>query len=163
MSAIFSQDRKYRYRLWRSWSAAESVAVASFCLLNPSIADEVELDPTLRRCAAFAKSWGCCGMQIVNLFALVSTDPKGLLANSDPVGPGNDDAILHVAKESLRTGGPFVVGWGANPLAAPRGRRIYEMLKGGGVVTQCLGTTKSGMPRHPLYLRKDTQLEEWAP
>ena len=66
----------YRYALWRVWS--EDVSCAMFVGLNPSIADAEGDDPTLRRCIAYARSWGYGGVCIGNLFAYRATDPNEL-------------------------------------------------------------------------------------
>jgi hypothetical protein len=71
--ATFSKDRRYRYRLWRSWGDPELRCV--FVGLNPSTADESNDDPTIRKCVGFAKLWGFGAVDVVNLFAFRSTDP----------------------------------------------------------------------------------------
>src|SRR5690606_4111055 len=54
-------------------------------------------DPTVERTLRFARAWGCGASEVVNVFALRSTDPAGLRQVDDPVGPGNDEAILAAA------------------------------------------------------------------
>lgn len=56
-----------------------------------------------------------------------------------------------------------VFAWGAN--ARPdRVRHVYEIFKGGPLRRiVCLGKTKDGSPRHPLYVKGDTPLIEWKP
>jgi hypothetical protein len=44
-----------------------ALQMITFVLLNPSTADAVQLDPTLRRCVGFAKREGYGGMVILNL------------------------------------------------------------------------------------------------
>jgi hypothetical protein len=153
--AAFSSDRVYRYALWRTWGTV-GTRTLMFIGLNPSTADETADDPTIRRCVAFAKAWGCYDRLVMaNLFALRATDPREMLAHPDPIGPDNDAWLRRLANESM-----LVVGaWGVH--GAHRGReqevrRIFDQL-------HCLGTTKAGHPRHPLYLRADTQLVLWGP
>lgn len=74
--AVFSDDRAYRYLLTRDWGEGPR---ATFVLLNPSTADEFVNDPTISKCIRFAKRWGLGGLNFVNVYALRSTDPKGLL------------------------------------------------------------------------------------
>ena len=68
-SATFSECRKYRYSLWRVWD--ESLPFVLFIGLNPSTADEIEDDPTIRRCINFTKEWGyggmCMGMKYLQI------------------------------------------------------------------------------------------------
>ena len=52
-SAVFSQDRKYRYVLTRVWDKNKPMLV--FVGLNPSIADETKDDPTIKKCIKFAQ------------------------------------------------------------------------------------------------------------
>ena len=52
-TALFSRDRRFRYRLGRRWGQGAAVC---FVLLNPSTADETCNDPTVRRCTSFARS-----------------------------------------------------------------------------------------------------------
>ena len=151
--ATFSEDRVYRFRLWRFWDMT-SLPIC-FLMLNPSTANETGLDPTLRRCKSFAKAWGAGGMIVVNLFAVVSAYPEVLLTHPDPVGQGNDEAILRAATESSMV----VAGWGAFPKASKRAAEVQELLGRMGYLLRCLGTTKGGCPHHPLYLPKTSQLE----
>jgi hypothetical protein len=152
--AQFSEDRTYRYRLWRRWDSGNSVC---FCMLNPSTANEHELDPTLRRCVGFARQWGYAAIEVVNLFALVSADPKLLTGHPDPVGPLNDQVLSDVFGRSAMV----VVGWGAFAAAKARHQAIRTLLAEGAVTPRCLGTTSSGHPRHPLYLKRDTPIVAW--
>lgn len=149
--AVFDEPaRKYRYRLWRRWGEEPSVC---FLMLNPSTADEYELDPTLRRCAGFAKRWGAGGIEILNLFALRSTDPDGIYTMDDPVGPDNDRTIRALASVTPE----IVVAWGVHGSWMNRAEAVLEILRQTECVPLCLGVTKDGHPRHPLYLRGTTE------
>lgn len=152
--AVISADSVYRYWLHRSWGEGEDRVGdgATFVMLNPSTADATLDDPTIRRCIGFAKAWGCVRLRVVNLYALRSTDPKGLWSHPDPVGPENDMWIEHALRV---TNGPVVAAWGAN--AKPD--RVKHVMKLPGMDrVQHLGLTKAGAPRHPLYLRADSPL-----
>ena len=144
--ADFSADRKYRYVLRRKIGSSGRRVV--FIMLNPSIADEVRTDPTVRRCVGFARRWGFGALEVVNLFALVSTDPNGLHAADDPVGPGNDAAI----RSALSSADRVVLAWGNNGLwRRDRADAVIEMARNAGTPC-CFGMTKEGAPRHPLRL-----------
>lgn len=149
--AVFSQDRKYRYALWRKWEAITTYAL--FIGLNPSTADEHEDDPTIRRCKRFAKDWGFGAVCMVNLFALRATDPWKMLAHNNPVGPENDMWIQKLSHDA----GVIVCAWGAHGGYMQRNKQVLEML--GGYELMCLGFTKSGKPRHPLYIKADKPLD----
>jgi hypothetical protein len=153
--ATFSPCRRYRYHLHRTWSPGPRIA---FLMLNPSTADETEPDPTLTRCVGFARSWGCGGVDIVNLFGLVDRDPKVLRTARDPIGPENNSHVAAVARKA----GRIVAAWGAFPGARDRANAMRLRLAVERVELLCLGVTKAGHPRHPLYLRADTQLVPWT-
>ena len=161
--AIFSDDRRFRFLLWRNWAAGP---LAHFCMLNPSKADENELDPTLRRCKGFAERWGMGGMVITNLFPLVATNPQDLIAAHDRNGPPrgmfhvNDDHIIAAANQAEIT----VLGWGTNvqkkALAGHVPYVYHGLLKEHH--PKALRVSKMGHPIHPLYLPYDCELKEWT-
>lgn len=153
--ATFSADRRYRYTLSRLWSLMPPYLVVVG--LNPSTADENADDPTIRRCIGFAKREGLYGLIMVNLFALRSTDPKALLRDPHPIGADND-AVLR-QQTDRRDGSKVLCAWGAHPAAVERARSIYPTL---GPLLYCLGTTKDGHPRHPLYVPADRELEQFT-
>ena len=160
--AEFSADARYRYRLWRRFDASvPNPRFVAFTMLNPSTATEVVLDPTLRRCAGFAKVWGFDGFMVANVFALRSTDPRGLLVPGvDPVGPDNLAAISRTARECQQT----VCGWGSFSAGGSFWRtfdgRDARFAAHAAITAihppQHLGLTREGHPCHPLYLRGDT-------
>ena len=128
-----------------------------FCLLNPSTADAKVLDPTLKRCVTFARRWGASHMEVVNAFALRSTNPKGLKQTDDPNGPGNDRAIVRAAKRADLV----VVGWGTHAALHDRHDAVLGLL-GGVCEPMCFATTKAGFPKHPLYLPGDNPVKPFC-
>lgn len=151
-NAVISQDGVYRYDLLRRWG--DELNLLRWVLLNPSTADASLDDPTIRRCMGFARAWGYDGIVVQNLYALRATDPRELKEHPDPVGPENDD-YLH------RWELPTVCAWGCHADDGKRGRAEYvlSILRG---TPMCLGRTKAGHPRHPLYLPATAELEEVA-
>jgi hypothetical protein len=151
-SAVFSECRRYRYSLTRTWTRRS--AKIMFIGLNPSTADENVDDPTVRRCIGFARQWGYGGIILTNLFAFRSTDPAVLKNIPDPIGPDNDQTIIRCYRSSARV----VVAWGAHGALQGRDERVLSLLS----APLCLGVTKSGLPRHPLYLAATTRLREFS-
>jgi len=149
--AIFDRCSRYRYALWRAWSA--DYPRVAFILLNPSTADEQWNDPTIRRCMGFARAWEFGAVEVVNLFAYRATEAKMLLKIDDPVGEENDRFLLQ-AVERCST---VVVGWGTRGTLLGRDRQVISQLSGRNDV-YCLGTTSGGQPRHPLYVKGDAIL-----
>lgn len=154
--AEFSYDRAYRYRLWRRWADGPMLMVVG---LNPSTADEIVDDPTIRRCIGYARRWGFSGLWMMNLYGYRSTDPRDLFCAEDPIGPFNRWHLNVVADMAIEDGGAILAAWGATSwrqgFQAGWFRRHASDSWGYGVA--CLGLTKSGEPKHPLYLRADVQ------
>ena len=145
--ASFSRDGRYRYSLGRTWADGPRVC---WVLLNPSTADAQEDDRTLRRCLAFSRAWVAGSIEVVNLFALVSTRPSALRGDLDPVGASNRRAVRRaVARADL-----VVVGWGNVPPALLVA--AMQSMRGLPEHTWCLGLTGAGNPRHPLYVAAST-------
>jgi len=157
--AIFSKCRKYRYVLGRSWQGTGPVVM--FVGLNPSTADETTDDPTIRRCVGFAKAWGFTGLVMLNLFAYRATDPKVMNSYCSPVGEENDAYLRGYHQGS----GMTVACWGANGwMRGNRGldvRRLLLRTEQGKLYHLGL-TPRTGEPKHPLHLKKDTLPILWG-
>jgi len=148
--AILSDDRKYRYALFRIWDPSERMIV--FIGLNPSTADETVDDPTIRRCINYAKAWGYGGLVMLNVFAYRATKPNELLHVEDPVGPENEVWIQVYSSWTKK----IILCWGTHGALHWQGRKIYKQLDR--TKCWCFGYTKGGEPKHPLYQRKDAVL-----
>ena len=146
--AVISECGRYRYALRRVWGREGTTCM--FICLNPSTADATMDDPTVRRCIGFSRDWGFDQMLLGNLFALRSTNPAALRGADDPIGPENDKHLRRMAFDADLV----VAAWGSNAMARDRSTKVKEMIPG----MACLGFTKSGQPKHPLYLRKDSEL-----
>jgi hypothetical protein len=151
----------YRYVLTREWEDGQSV---TFLMFNPSTADATEDDPTIRKCVGFAKRWGYGRMNVVNLFAVRSRDPKavGRMATGSAVGPLNNFWIVEAAKESREV----ICSWGCAQHLPGINRRIAEVLalleeKRFSMPLNCLGYRLDKHPRHPLMLAYDTPREQF--
>jgi hypothetical protein len=150
-SAVFSDDGIYRYSLTRTWGDSGRHAV--WLMLNPSTADALANDPTIRRCIGFSKSWGADGLSVVNMFALRATDPAELGRHPEPIGVENDGFI----RGAIGPCSLVIAAWGAQRIATERGAALRRSLTRRADV-MCLGTTKDGHPRHPLYVCADQPL-----
>ncbi len=144
-------DGHYRYWLERRWADGPACL---FCMLNPSTADHLKDDPTIRRCMGFAKAHSCSALWVVNLYAWRSTTPEDVLKAPDPVGPANDDHIAYYASKAMM----IIAGWGSLG-RWDRAQLVMHLLQRGGKEgtranrqVYCLGRTKNGMPKHPLYV-----------
>lgn len=155
--AVFSPGRDYRYDLWRDMGdVCDQSRSVAFVGLNPSTADEQCDDPTVRRCIGFARSWGYGHFHMLNIFAFRATNPQNMCAVDDPVGSVNDEWLLRTAgRVDL-----VVAAWGTYGAHRGRGQEVRRLLEA--VELHHLGLTKEGHPRHPLYLRADSEPELWA-
>lgn len=154
--ALFSRCRRWRYLLWRRWDATRPAA--NFLMLNPSTADEFVLDPSCTRARRYAERWGYGALIVTNVFGWRATDPRALKRVPDPVGPGNDRAILRAALEAKLV----VCAWGNHAGYLERSRRVRRLLGGAGVGVHVLRLNSSGEPAHPLYLAGSLQAVAWS-
>jgi hypothetical protein len=157
-ACVFSDCRKYRYALDHDEGDlfSSSKGYAAWIGLNPSIADEGQLDPTLRRILGFTKQLGLQRFVMLNLFALVSTDPQVMLKHADPVGPMNDHHIVKACEGAAA----IVCCWGGHGMHLGRADSIFNLLAP--FKLNCLGVTSDGQPRHPLYLPGNTCLQPYS-
>lgn len=165
MSAVLDDTRTYRYLLIRS-AAHRGGTPTLWVMLNPSTADEETNDPTINKCRGFQEKWAGAtryagDLVVVNPFALRATDPRALRRHPDPVGPDNDRHIEAAAVEVIQAGGKIVVAWGAHPFARERARYVAALLRVYADDLWCLGVTKDGSPRHPLYVPYSQPLVPW--
>lgn len=158
--AVISSDGLYRYHLWRIWD--DHLPVMVFVMQNPSTADATEDDPTIRRCVGFARREGYGGISVRNVFALRATDERELLTHPDPFGPENEEHLTAARQVALMT--RLVVAWGER-LGGKRLAHHYAKVRCCVLPLSpyCLGTNKSGEPKHPLYLKSDAPLVPWQP
>ena len=131
---------------WRD--ADDTRTMMAIAMLNPSKADHLANDATIARCHARALGEGA-SLLVWNLFALRETDPLRLKKRRGPVGRHNDDAIRLALELAPHT----IAAWGVH--GAHRGRDRQVLALCGTDALHCYGTTKAGLPRHPLYLRGD--------
>jgi hypothetical protein len=147
--AVFSENRKYRYALWRDMDWEEKNAVM-FIGLNPSTANEFVDDRTIGKVRRFSKTWGYKGVIMMNCFPFISTDPDKL----------NDTGMLMKNLEQLirfKQFCPLVIfAWGNFKIVTQTGQDQKMMQRFPDAF--CLGKNRNGSPKHPLYLGKSTQL-----
>ena len=149
--ATFSRCKRYRYLLEREWDDTKPKVL--FIMLNPSTADHKQDDPTIRRCIGFAQELGFGSLIITNLFAYRATYPAELLKANEPTGKKN----LMYLRRAKKACNVIITAWGVaqvvkklNPAKTLKVLETWE--------TYSLGHCKDGTPRHPLYLRKGTDL-----
>ncbi len=148
IGALISSCKRYRYKLWRIWD--DDLPKVLFIMLNPSTADESKDDPTIRRCINYAKSWGYGGLFVGNLYAYRTTDPRELKKIYDPIGDDNYKCLL----EMFQKCSAVICAWGNNePMPIELKKNLSRL--------HYLELSKTGIPKHPLYLKKDLKPTVW--
>jgi hypothetical protein len=153
---------EYRYILTRDLDPMGMRFEPQVCwvMLNPSTATEIVDDATIRRVKDFSARHGYGRLVVVNLFALRATKPQALITHPDPVGGVSNIAwITKAMKESVSV----VFAWGSWNMGPLRPPDVLQMAHELGHTPYCLGYTKNGSPRHPLYVPNSQRLEFYHP
>jgi hypothetical protein len=138
--AEFSEDRKYRYCLWRIFN--KELPIICFVGLNPSTAKENVNDATIGKLEKITNNNGYGGFYMLNLFAIVSPYPEILKTDPNPLGD-NDGWIEKISKKCEKV----VFAWGAFKESKERAVDVIKMFEN----PYCLKQNKDGSPKHPLY------------
>ena len=150
--AIISDCKKYRYLLTRQIPGSGRNGPICFIGKNPSTADGIADDATIRRCVKIATKNNHSHLAVVNLWPWRETHPEKLFNIEDPVGPDCDYYILKAIEECQR----IVLMWGAP--RGPKKHKDRELSRQQHVLSllqnrylECVGKTVAGFPRHVLY------------
>ncbi len=149
-------EGRYRYSLWRAWDT--SLNRLAWIMLNPSKADGLDDDRTIRKVELLSKAFGFGSFVVANLFAWRATDPKELRyafgVGSPVVGQRNDDAI----REAVVGAYGVVVAFGGVEWCHARALAVLDRLP---EPVMCLAVTQTGYPRHPLYMKNSSTLQRF--
>lgn len=151
--AYFSPDRKFRYWLLRVWD--DGLPIMANIGANPSTADELQNDPTIRKDIGFATRLGYGGLLKLNVGGYRATDPRRWWNAADPFGPEN--SVEHFRK--------YLAQFDAKKIVVAWGRCIGRFRYRGVAITSgipdlwCFGKNPDGSPRHTLMLPYKTQLQ----
>jgi hypothetical protein len=161
--ATISKCHKFRYQLWRIWDISKPLAL--FVLLNPSTADGNKDDPTIRRLVGFCKQWQLGGFYVVNIYPFRTKSPTELkqylyVERDSEYGEAAMNNRTYASELSKKCS-VAVFGWGVHHdnRETLDIERYKEVL--GDIPVVCLGMTKNGHPRHPLYVPYSAALQEW--
>lgn len=159
-TAAISPCGVYRYDLSRTWNRDKPVCL--WIMVNPSTADAIEPDNTIKRCVGFARSWGYGGIVVGNLFAVRDKNVRVLLTHPDPVGPDNDAALVRLANSA----GLTVAAWGSKTghlgkLIAARAVVVRGMFADASRPLHYLRLGGDGQPAHPLMLPRSLTPQPW--
>ena len=170
--AAFSPCGHYRWMLRRSIrmpSRDDPCKLLLFVGLNPSLADAGRDDPTLRRLQGFARDWGYHQLVVLNVFGRISPSPRALRRCDDSVGLDTDPVLNSWFQSWSRSPTcDLWLGWGEAGSLYRRDDQVLTMLATAlalrfqGAPPLVIGTTRSGQPRHPLYVAAGSRLFPWA-
>jgi hypothetical protein len=99
------------------------------------------------------KEEGFGSLEVANLFAYRATNPDERKNVTDPIGPKNDKYLFEVIART----DVFVAAWGVHGSYKGRNQVVERMLSIKDTV-KCLGITKDGHPKHPLFLPRHSQI-----
>ncbi|MGI9389036.1 MAG: DUF1643 domain-containing protein [Boseongicola sp.] len=154
--AIYSPCERYRYSLTRVWNPRAKRLL--YVMLNPSKATELANDATVERCERRTRLLGYGAMRVCNIFAWRETNPARLKQAKRPIGPLNDTAL----SEANIWADHVICAWGVHGSHLGQGQRVAALLSAPGAQLLALGQTKSGHPRHPLYVGYETPPLPWV-
>ncbi len=95
-----------------------------------------------------AKAWGYGGVYMMNLFTFISTDPKKLNISQGNIHNAND-WLIDTAKKCDKV----VFAWG-NFNVFGRDEEVKKLFP----FAYALCINKNGSPKHPLYVKSNTEL-----
>lgn len=161
MSAIISPCGTYRYRLERDGPGEGATAII---MVNPSTADAVEDDATIRKLKGFGRQYGWGKLIVGNLFAYRSKDVRELATATDPIGSDNGYRLAEIFLDTQRV----IFAWGPQGKLPRRlrthWRDVYSLaLKMHSDPMSIGAPAKDGHPCHPLMLPYSRELQPWRP
>ena len=142
--AEFSIDKKERYSLNREWDNSKNKIL--YIMLNPSLADDKNDDPTIRRLINFTKKFNYGGFLVGNIFTTITPNPKEI-DKSKGMSDKNFEKLLNLINKVDQ----IVYAWGSS-IEEP------QLLKKLVLNPKCFGKNLNGTPKHPLYLPSQTKL-----
>jgi len=142
--AEFSIDKKERYSLNREWDKSKNKIL--YIMLNPSLADDKNDDPTIRRLINFTKKFNYGGFLVGNIFTTITPNPKELDKSKGMSDKNFEELIKLINKVDQ-----IVYAWGSS-IEEP------QLLKKLVLNPKCFGKNLNGTPKHPLYLPSQTKL-----
>ena len=92
-NCLISANKLYRWSL--SYKISQSTKEIIFIGLNPSLSDEFFLDNTTKKIIKISKNNNYGKVKLINLFALISSNPERLFNHKNPVGYLNL-SLIHI-------------------------------------------------------------------
>ena len=149
---LYSHDMTRRYAYCEIWDPNTSLVM--WVMTNPGTGEtEKRRRYTLERCRRWSRSWGHGGLLLGNLTSR-RTKVVSHLSRQDFAS----ESTNLLALQTLRSlADDVMVAWGNRARDSSALAEAMPLLDG----AHCLGVTKRGQPRHPLYVRANVQRVLW--
>jgi hypothetical protein len=154
---VFSEDRTHRFTWFRAFPGRNPDDFVAGIGMNPSRADEVYPDSTVRKMCVWAKDhWGAGGYYQLNALSLRLTASTALKDYPCVNLPENDAWIRRIVSKARFV----VVSWGNPGHQHGRGAEVEAILREACDPSKvlCFGKNLNGSPVHPLYQAYETPL-----
>ncbi len=164
-SANISDCGRYRFKLNRSWvDIFDARRSALWVMLNPSTADANVDDPTMRRVINFSSRDDFTSLTVINLCPYITANPANLKRRTHeelfPMGYFDEIRVKLGEYDTM------ICGWGSGAVSMLSRESLISSMSMIRAIAlgfdkadvMCLGLSKQGHPRHPLYLKKNSNL-----
>jgi hypothetical protein len=144
--ATFDETGDHRLMLARIWDRKKPVLV--WVMLNPSTADGMTDDPTIRRVVSFSKKFGYGGAYVANLYSYCATNSRQLVT-VDVLEHDLNALALSMVQEDV------VLAYGAQGTKLMKKKPsmlYYTLTQLTDINMYSLDVTNDGSPKHPLYV-----------
>ena len=124
---LISDNKLYRWSL--SYEISKSTKEIIFVGLNPSLSDSVFLDNTTKKIIKISKKHNYGKIRLINLFALISSNPEKLFNHKNPIGYLNNNHIYKNLKHwSENKNCDLWIGWGNKGDFLNRNKKISKKI-----------------------------------
>lgn len=153
--AEFSDDGKRRLTLYRAWHDDEwNIGKHAMVIgLNPSTANGEEDDPTIGFVTRVLNFNGFKSFTMTNLFTMITPHPEELLTDD------SEYEAVGIWQYCSLNADAVVFAWGGFSKILSRDAIAKRMFP----EALCFARLKNGAPRHPMYLKENTQLIKFNP
>ncbi len=167
-NCFLSKNKEYRWSL--SYEISKSEKEIIFIGLNPSLSDSIFIDNTSKKIIKISRNFNYGKLKILNLFALISSNPKKLFIHKNPVGYLNNECIKKNLKHwSENNKCHLWLGWGNKGVFLNRNKKVLKKIMKFYSIKRdnfdnplgilCIKKTSEGNPIHPLYCSDDSILQ----
>ena len=167
-NCLISKSKEYRWNL--SYKISKSRKKIIFIGLNPSLSDVRFLDNTTKKIIKISTNHNYGQVRLINLFALISSNPEKLFHHKNPVGYLNNKHIYNNLKYwSENINCDLWLGWGNKGSFLNRNKKILKKIEQYSSIRKnnfdkylgplCIKKTIKNNPIHPLYCSDNSILK----